>query len=137
MLMSGFAGMRYKDTNTGQMKEKPAYYDSDKKFEFSSEIWEMELKCDSKDKGGKRLVKYSNPRRYSERMGKGAEYTDFDTSYKEDTTSRYDLFRGEQKLPPITYDSIKKKFPVFCENFKEVLPVKEIKQREKKERREK
>ena len=124
ILMNGSPKGRFKDINTGEMKDKPAFYDHIKKYDFNSEIWKMELKCDPKlsSKKDSRLVTYSNPRRYSERMGKGSEYTDIDTSTKD----KYRLLHGEQKLPWHAYDLIKKKFPVFCANFKEALTDKEI-----------
>jgi len=131
VLINGGPGMRFKDINTGEMKEKPAFYDYEKKYYYNSEIYKMVLKCDSKDKFDRnsRLVTYSNPRRYSEKMGKGIEYTDINTTPKAGLKDRIELLNGERKLPSQAYVAIKEKFPALCANFQEVLTDKEIRDR--------
>lgn len=132
LLINGGPKGRFKDINTGEMKEKPAFYDYEKKYHFNSEIWKMELKCDGPklhpNQHGRNansyLVTFSNPRRYSERLGKGSEYTDIDIDPSK--KDKYMLLHGEHILHDNTYNLIKKKFPVFCANFKEVLTDKEI-----------
>jgi len=133
LLMNGGPGMRFKDINTGEMKEKPAFYDYEKKYHYNSEIYKMVLKCDSRDRSDRnsRLVTYSNPRRYSERMGKGIEYTDIDINSKGGDLSRLTLLKGERKLPSHAYVEMKKKFPALCANFQEALTDKEIRDKGK------
>ena len=134
VLMNGRPiGTSFKDINTGEMKEKPAFYDYEKKYHYNSEIYKMVLKCDSKDKSDRnsRLVTYSNPRRYSEKMGKGIEYTDINTTPRAGLKDKIELLNGERKLPWHAYVAIKEKFPALCANFKEVLTDKEIRDRGK------
>jgi len=133
LLMNGGPGMRFKDINTGEMKEKPAFYDYEKKYHYNSEIYKMVLKCDSRDRSDRnsRLVTYSNPRRYSEKMGKGIEYTDIDITPKAGIKDKIELLNGERKLPSHAYVEMKKKFPALCANFQEVLTDKEIRDKGK------